>query len=109
MGTCLSVNSLNVCVNSLINDIDKRVLSSEAVDSTGMLISRDFLATDDIVHCGSSGDGDGRSHDLDMLVSLGVADEQVARKHTEQQASVEDVHAEECVQEDLHVQRSGCL
>ena len=91
MGTCLSVNSLKVCVNSLINDVDKRVLSSEAVDFTDKLM----------VHCGSSGDGDGGNHDLDMLVSLHVADEQAVGKHAEQRASVEDVHAEQWVQEDL--------
>ena len=104
MGICLSLNSLNVCVNSLINDVDKRVLSSEAVDFTERLIScdldigQDFLALDVMVHCGSSGDGDRGNHDLDMLVSLHVADEQEVGKHVEQRASVEFIHAE---QEDL--------
>ena len=101
MGTCLSVNSLKVCVNSLINDVDKRVLPSEAVDFTDKLICGDFLALDGMVHCGSSGDGDGGNHDLDMLMSLRVADEQAVRKHAEQWASVEGVHAEQRVQEDL--------
>ena len=54
-----------------------------------------------MVHCGSSGDGDGGNHDFDMLVSLPVTDEQAEGKHAEQRASVEGVHAVQRVQEDL--------
>ena len=54
-----------------------------------------------MVHCGSSGDGNGGNNDLDMLVSLRVADEQAVGKHAEQRDSVDDVHAGQRVQEDL--------
>ena len=74
LGSFLSVNSPDVCVKSVINDADKRVLSFEGRECSDKLISGDYLAINDILHCGSSRYFDGWNPGLDILVSLDVAD-----------------------------------
>ena len=74
MGSFLSVNSIDVCVNSVINNADKRVMSFEGGECSDKLTSGDFLAINGILHCGSSRYFDGWNPGLDILDSLDDAE-----------------------------------